>query len=64
MLIAFFVSNPVSKYYRSKRFADVLENINRNAPLFELKQNDEKLRILSRNVDSIAKAYGLLKKLQ
>lgn len=64
VLIAFFVSNPVSKYYRSKRFADVLENINRNAPLFELKQNDEKLRILSRNVDSIAKAYGLLKKLQ
>ena len=64
VLIAFFVSNPVSKYYRSKRFADVLENINRNAPVFELKQNDDKLRIITRNVDSISKAYGLLKKLQ
>ena len=63
LMIAFFISNPLSKYYRSKKFADILDAVNRNAPLFELKQNDERLRILVRNVTSIQKAYSVLKKL-
>lgn len=63
VMIAFFIMNPLSQYYRSKKFADILESINANAPLFELKQNDEKLRIVVRNVDSIEKAYSILKKL-
>ncbi|MBO8445084.1 MAG: transcription-repair coupling factor [Bacteroidetes bacterium] len=63
LLIAFFISNPMSKYYRSRKFADILDAVNRNAPLFELKQNDERLRVLVRNVPSIEKAYSVLKKL-
>ena len=63
IMIAFFVSNPVSKYYRSRKFADILDRINTNAPLFELKQNDDKLRIIVRKVDSISKAYSVLQKL-
>ena len=63
LMIAFFISNPLSKYYRSKKFADILDAVNRNAPLFELKQNDERLRLLVRNVTSIQKAYSVLKKL-
>ena len=63
ILIAFFVSNPVSKYYRSKKFSDILDSINRNAPLFELKQNDDRLRIIVRKVESISKAYSVLQKL-
>ncbi len=64
VMIAFFISNPLSKYYRSKKFSQIIEAINENAPLFELKQNDDKLRIFVKNVDSIAKAYSILKKLQ
>lgn len=64
ILIAFFIANPLSKYYKTKKFSDILEAINVNAPLFELKQNDEKLRIVVRNVGSIEKAYSVLKKLQ
>lgn len=64
VMIAFFVSNPLSQYYRSKRFSDILENVGKYSNLFELKQNDNKLRIFSRNVDSIDKAYSILKKLQ
>lgn len=64
VMIAFFISNPLSKYYRSKKFSQILEAINENAPLFELKQNDDKLRIFVKNVDSIAKAYSVLNKLQ
>ncbi len=64
VMIAFFISNPLSQYYRSEKFAKVLENMNVNPKLFELKQNDNKLRIFSRNVEGISKAYSILKKLQ
>ncbi len=64
VMIAFFISNPLSQYYRSDKFARVIENMNLNPALFELKQNDNKLRIFARNVDGISKAYSILKKLQ
>ena len=63
VMIAFFISNPLSQYYKSDRFSKVLENITINPKIFELKQNDSKLRIFSRNIDSISKAYEVLKKL-
>jgi transcription-repair coupling factor (superfamily II helicase) len=63
VMIAFFISNPLSQYYRSDKFAGILENVSLNPKLFELKQNDNKLRVFSRNIDGIAKAYSILKKL-
>lgn len=63
VMIAFFISNAMSRYYRSDMFAKILENVSANPKLFELKQNDNKLRVFSRNVDGIAKAYSILKKL-
>ena len=64
VMIAFFISNPLSQYYRSDRFSKILENITLNPQVFELKQNDNRLRIFVRNVGSIAKAYDVLGKLQ
>ncbi len=63
VIIAFFISNPLSQYYRSERFSGILEKVSQHPKLFELKQNDNKLRIFVRNVDGIAKAYAILKKL-
>ena len=63
VMIAFFISNPLSQYYKSDRFAKILESITSHPALFELKQNDNKLRIFVRNVDSLSKAYNVLKKL-
>ena len=63
VMIAFFISNQMSQYYKSDRFSKVLEGISSNPNLFELKQNDSKLRIFARNVDSISKAYNMLQKL-
>jgi transcription-repair coupling factor (superfamily II helicase) len=63
VLIAFFISNPLSQYYRTDRFSKILENVSLNPKLFELKQNDNRLRVFARNVDGIAKAYSILKKL-
>ena len=64
LLIAFFVSNPMSPYYKSRSFASVMEKIAANQGTIELKQNETKLKILSRNVLSLKQAYGILGKLK
>ncbi len=63
VMIAFFISNPLSQYYKSDRFSKILENITLHPHLFELKQNDSKLRIFVKNIDTISKAYEILSKL-
>jgi transcription-repair coupling factor (superfamily II helicase) len=63
VMIAFFISNPLSQYYKSERFSKILDNISQHNQLFELKQPDNRLRIVVRNVNTIAKAYDILMKL-
>ena len=63
VIIAFFISNPLSQYYKSTVFSRVLENMSKHPSLFELKQNDNKLRIFVRNIETLSKAYETLKKL-
>ena len=63
LMIYFFISNPMSPYYRSSTFSKVLERVGEN-PVFNLKQVENKLKIVVRNVDSMKKAYALLSKLQ
>ncbi|MBO7192646.1 MAG: transcription-repair coupling factor [Bacteroidales bacterium] len=63
VMIIFFIYNTMSQYYRSERFSKVLENISMNPKIFELKQNDNKLRIFVKNVDTLSKACDILKKL-
>ena len=63
VMIAFFISNPMSKYYKSERFSKILKNLSAHPQMFELKQNDSKLRIFVRNINSISKAYEILKRL-
>ena len=64
VMIAFFISNPMSQYYRSKKFAGILEKITENDKIFELKQSDDKLRIFVKNVFDLKKAYEILSKLK
>ena len=63
VMICFFISNPMSGYYRTDKFSSILQNISSSPSLFELRQNDSKLRIFVRNIGSLAKAYSVLKKL-
>ena len=63
LMIYFFISNPMSPYYRSSTFTKVLERVGEN-PVFNLKQVENKLKIVVRNVDSIKKAWSLLSKLR
>ena len=60
LLIAFFISNPLSKFYKSGTFQRILERLNDNQRLFDMKQNDNRLRIVSRNVPDLFEAYTRL----
>ena len=60
ILICFFISNPMSPYFRSKRFAELVERLNSCGGIFEMKQKDNSLKLISRNVNSLQKAYKLL----
>ncbi len=64
MQIMFFVSNPLSPYYKSKVFEQVLGKVNENPGLYKFNQDGGKLRTVTRGVDSMEKAYLILKKLQ
>ena len=64
LLIAFFINNQMSPYFKSPRFSSVLENISRNDRLFTLKQSEGKLKIVARGIDSMQKAWSALTKLQ
>ncbi len=64
MQIMFFVSNPMSGYYQSKQFENVLDRVNKNDTLFRINQDNGKLRTVSRGVDTLEKALQNLRKLQ
>ena len=63
MLIMFFVSNKMSPYYQSDTFASVLERT-ASLPELNLKQSEGKLKIVTRGVESVGQALGILNKLQ
>ena len=63
ILIAFFIANPMSPYYKSDVFARVLERT-AAATRYELKQTENKLKIVVRNVPSLQEARTLLGKLR
>lgn len=64
MMIMFFIANQMSPYYKSKVFSGILQNINANDQLFNLKQSEGKLKIVSRGIDSLPKALQTLNKLK
>ena len=63
MEILFFIANPMSPYYKSKVFEGVLRSVNANDRLFNIKQVENKLKIVLRGVDSLEKAHANLTKL-
>lgn len=63
MLIMFFISNQASGYYSSDTFEKILKTVGESPYGLNLKQKDGKLRIVTRNVDSLQKAYCILKEL-
>ena len=63
LMIAFFIANPMSPYYKSPVFAKILEKT-AEMPRFELKQTENKLKIVARGVATLKEAHTLLGKLR
>ena len=64
LFIAFFISNQMSPYFKTKIFDNILGKISGYGSLFDLKQNEGKLKIVSRGINSMGAAYAHLSKLQ
>ena len=64
MLIAFFVANQMSPYYQSDIFDRILQRINTEASFFDLKQSEGRVKIVTRGVGSLSRAWALLNKLR
>ena len=62
-MIFFFISNSMSPYYRSETFQSVLEKLGQHQ-MFEVKQVENRLKLIVRKVTSMEKAYKTLKMLQ
>ena len=63
MMIMFFISNQMSSYYKTKVFSDILKKVGTYDKLFNLKQTEGKLKIVTRGIDSLPAALGVLQKL-
>ena len=63
LLIAFFISNPMSPYYKTKVFETILERVGSNGK-YEMKQSESKLKIIVRNITSLSEAKTTLSKLR
>ena len=63
IMIAFFVSNPMSPYYKSEVFEKVMGRISDMGGKMELKQVENKLKIVARGVPSLAVAFNILNRL-
>ena len=63
MQIMFFVSNPLSPFYKSKEFETVISRVNEFPALYKFNQDGGKLRTVSRGVTSLPQALSILKRL-
>lgn len=63
MMILFFISNPMSPYFKTRIFSDILVKVGANEKLFNLKQTEGKLKIVSRGIDSLPSALSALRRL-
>ena len=64
MQIMFFVSNPLSPFYQSKQFGNILSRVNEQPAQYKFSQDGGRLRTVSRGVESLRTALQILKRLQ
>jgi transcription-repair coupling factor (superfamily II helicase) len=62
-LIAFFVSDPQSLFYRSEMFTRIIGNIQRNPKLFRMRQDKDRLSLRVNNTGGIGQAFRILEQL-
>lgn len=63
MLIAYFISNQLSPFYRSQQFADIITAIQRSSGLFQLKEARDRLSLTAKKVKNVDNALHALQQL-
>ncbi|NSW94250.1 MAG: transcription-repair coupling factor [Bacteroidales bacterium] len=61
LLIAYFVSDPESDFYRSNLFVSVMNYVNRRQSQMRVRQKDTKLSLTVENIKSVKDAIRILK---
>ncbi len=64
IMISFFVSNPMSQYYKSSIFERILKKVGELPTSTEIKQVENRLKMVSRNITSLHSALSLMRKLR
>jgi len=64
ILVANFVNDPSSNFYRSPLFLSVMNFVNRKQGNMTVKQNNNKLSLTVRDISSVAQAIALFNKIQ
>ena len=60
LLIAYFISDPGSDYYRSSLFVSVMNYVNRHQKQMSVKQKESKLSLTISNIESVKSAIEIL----
>ncbi|HBG52960.1 MAG TPA: hypothetical protein DDW70_01920, partial [Rikenellaceae bacterium] len=61
IMLAYFISDQQSDYYKSKQFSDILNYISLNPKNFQVKEHKNKLFVKIPHVDSVEAAYNFFK---
>ena len=59
-LIGYFISNQESPYYQSPKFTRVLNYIQENPRVCQMKERNDKLSLIFENVSNVSEAIALL----
>lgn len=60
-MIAYFISNPASDYYKSKTFGNILGFVQKQPARFRMKEGKEKLTLTCEPISTVQSAHDLLK---
>ncbi|MDR2065656.1 MAG: transcription-repair coupling factor [Prevotellaceae bacterium] len=63
MMIAYFISNQMSAYYKTQRFIDIIQYIQSNPEKFKMKEHNKKLSLTVQNVKTMEDCLSLFMKI-
>ncbi|HOP03571.1 MAG TPA: transcription-repair coupling factor [Tenuifilaceae bacterium] len=63
ILIAYFISNQLSPFYRSNVFSSIIMSIQSNQHIFQLKETNDRLSLTAKNVENVDNAITVLQHL-
>jgi transcription-repair coupling factor (superfamily II helicase) len=61
LLIAYFISDPNSEFYRSSLFVSVMNYVNHHQKRMSVRQKESKLSLTIRDIESVKSAIQILK---